>query len=369
MIVIFQEENREISATALGGDQILWQEIVKRSALSVWLKQAYDAARLHRRDVLLFVMPETALVRRLLPLSPESTPNMLQRMAVSALLPLLGERPAAMSVRPLAGRGCCAVCGCSKTTLDEQLAPFGRYKRRMRVVGAADMAMAQLETLSDGYYFLQALLWTAVVTVVEGCVVDGRAESGGNVLALSNVLRAAHEESAWLSLPDTLTPLAMIPPQDGVRLQALALSRYQGGENINWRGDKLLLALAICCVLLPLAALVGLSLRPAETQTEVPQEKAVVDSVKRSDYATLLSQAYAAKDDRITLLGHEAGEGSLAITGRCSEPLDLAAYLRGLDDVEPDLHPLLLECVQMTVDDKSHYEFIVQIALEEGEAS
>ena len=92
------------------------------------------------------------------------------------------------------------------------------------------------------------------------------------------------------------------------------------------------------------------------------------NGVVHSDYSTLLAEAYAAKSERIVLSNHQAADGALAITGRCSETLDLADYMKQLEASDQELHPLLLDMVLKTDDQQSYYEFVVQIGLhEDGE--
>ena len=43
--------------------------------------------------------------------------------------------------------------------------------------------------------------------------------------------------------------------------------------------------------------------------------------------------------------------------------------MRALAEVEPDLHPLLLEMTRTSEDEQTFYEFVVQISLEGGDAS
>lgn len=366
MMVIFQETNHEFLVTALERTQQQWQEKVAKAATAVWLQQAYHTARLHRKDVLLLIVPETALVRRLVPLPPQSDSTSLQQMAANMLLPFFEERPAALSVYPLSKGDCCAVVGCSKQLVMQQTAPFGRYGRRVQLIGAADLALAQAGVCDDGYYLIQDLLWTSVVAVVDGRIVDAHAESGSmSASAMAETLRTAHQKDALLTLPEGVSSLPSEAAIDSALLRRAALKRKGAVTVGNWRGDKVLGVLLVLCALIPLSVIIGLTLRPDGAQPEA-QQSTPVDTVNRSDYATLLTQAYAAKDARITLLSHETGDGSLAITGRCLEPLDLAAYMRALAEVEPNLHPLLLELTRTTVDEQSQYDFVVEIALEKG---
>lgn len=367
VIVVFSEDGEAFSVTALDGTETLWQESVKKQAVGVWLKQAYDARRLRRQDALLLVVPETAVVRRVITLPVQARPQEQRAMAAHALEAALGERPAALSVQPLAESGRYAVCGCRQKILTQALAPFGRYRYRIRLIGAADDAVAGAGPLTDGYYLLQDLLWTAVVVVANGRVVDGRAESGGNGYALEQALRASREEAGY---DDNPAPAQMLSRsaqtgRDGAQLLASAMRSISALGTNAWRQDKPLLALVVLCLLLPGVLLVALSLRPVENEETAPTTESV-QAVQRSDYSLLLNQAYAAKDARIILLAQEANEQTLAVNGRCNEALDLAAYMRTLAAQTPNLHPLLLEMARTSTEDQTFYEFTVQISLEGG---
>lgn len=368
MIVVFSETNETITATALADDAQHWQEQVPKSRLALWLKQAHDEGRLRRQDTLLLLLPETALVRRVLTLGTVGRPSQQRAMAAHALTAELGEHPAALSLMPM-GAERWAACGCGNQALAQRLAPFGGYSRRVQLIGVADWAVACAASLDDGYYIIQDLLWTAVVAVSGGCVVDGRAENGGNVYALEQALRKSHEESG-LSLSEARAaalPVLLTNSCDGARLLRTTLRR---ARSLSWASlgrDRVMLALAFFCLVLPGVLLLALMLRPAEPAQE--DTAAHLPAVVRSNYDALLSQAYTVRDARITLLSQEAREDALAITGRCSEVLDLAAYMRALAEAEPALHPLLLETTRMSEDEQTYYEFVVQISLEGDEGA
>lgn len=273
MIVVFYEDNEQFVVRALDGVEQRWREEVKKQHLNIWLKQAADARRLRRQDTLLLVAPETALVRRIIMLPSQTKPTQQRAMAANALTAELKEKPAALTVQMLDAEGRCAVCGCMEKKLRSLTAPFGRFARRLSIVGAADLAAAQLPDLADGWYQLSAVLWNAIVAVQNGRVIDA------------------------------------------------------------------------------------------------PQQAQPQNVVERSTYGVLLTEAYAVKDERITLLGQDAVDDTLALSGRCAEALDLAAYMRALAEVEPDLHPLLLEMTRTSEDEQTFYEFVVQISLEGGDAS
>lgn len=162
--------------------------------------------------------------------------------------------------------------------------------------------------------------------------------------------------------------LEMTQECDSVRLLACALRPLHAQTAVSLREDRPLAALLLLCVLLPGVLLIGLTLRPAEID-DAPQQAQPQNVVERSTYGVLLTEAYAVKDERITLLGQDAVDDTLALNGRCAEALDLAAYMRALAEVEPDLHPLLLEMTRTSEDEQTFYEFVVQISLEGGDAS
>lgn len=367
MIVCVFEEDEHYELEALEGAQRLWHERVGRTALELWLKQAYEGGRLQRQQAIFLVLPEPLLVRRLLSLPEVSKAYQRRGMAANALLPVLNERPAALCVVPGAGASGCSVCGCKKSVLTQHLAAFGRYRRRVKVIGAADYRAAQQSALADGCYTLQEAMWTAVVAVQNGRVVDGRAEYGGSSFGLWQELAEAHRDETLFSAQPQPLPVQAeaVPEEAALRLAALSSLALEAPPSLT--KDRVLAALLIGCVLLPGLLLLAGMLRPAAT--EETQTETTVAAVARSDYHTLLTQAYAVKSERITLLNHEAGDNTLAINGRCSEALDLADYMRQLAAAEPALHPLLLEMTRKSEDNAHHYEFTVQISLEGSGAS
>lgn len=343
MIVVFYEDNEQFVVRALDGVEQRWREEVKKQHLNIWLKQAADARRLRRQDTLLLVAPETALVRRIIMLPSQTKPTQQRAMAANALTAELKEQPAALAVQMLDAEGRCAVCGCMEKKQRSLTAPFGRFARRLRIVGAADFAAAQLPDLADGWYQLSAVLWNAIVAVQNGRVIDARADNSVDALTLKKNLSAAHHE------------LGLAEPTS---MSVLRLETTQGCDSVR----------LLACALLPGALLIGLALRPAEID-DAPQQAQPQNVVERSTYGVLLTEAYAVKDERITLLGQDAVDDTLALNGRCAEALDLAAYMRALAEVEPDLHPLLLEMTRTSEDEQTFYEFVVQISLEGGDAS
>lgn len=369
MIVIFCEDNDQFTVIARDGERQCWQEMVKKRSLSIWLKQASDAGRLRRQDTLLLIVPETALVRRVLTLPVQAKAAQQRAMAVSALTAELHERPAAMAFRMLDAEGRCAVCGCREERLRVLTAPFGQWARRLRIVGAADLAVAQLRPPTDGGYQFSAVLWTAVVAVQDGRIIDGRADNSAVAFGLEQELRAAHRELG-LAEPEEVKhlPFEIKAECDSAGLLSCALRPLRSAALSSLQGDRSMLALLLLCVALPGVLLLGLSLRPAETD-DASQQAQPQNVVQRSTYGTLLTEAYAAKDERITLLAQDASDDTLALSGRCAEALDLAAYMRALAEVEPSLHPLLLEMTRTSEEDQTFYEFVVQISLEGGEYS
>lgn len=369
MIVVFYEDNEQFVVRALDGVEQRWQEEVKKQHLNIWLKQAADARRLRRQDTLLLVAPETALVRRIIMLPSQTKPTQQRAMAANALTAELKEQPAALAVQMLDAEGRCAVCGCMEKKQRSLTAPFGRFARRLRIVGAADLAAAQLPDLADGWYQFSAVLWNAIIAVQNGRVIDARADNSVDALTLKKNLSAAHHELG-LAEPTSMSVLRLEMTQecDSVRLLACALRPLHAQTAVSLREDRPLAALLLLCVLLPGVLLIGLALRPAEID-DAPQQAQPQNVVERSTYGVLLTEAYAVKDERITLLGQDAIDDTLALSGRCAEALDLAAYMRALAEVEPDLHPLLLEMTRTSEDEQTFYEFVVQISLEGGDAS
>ena len=369
MIVVFYEDNEQFVVRALDGVEQRWREEVKKQHLNIWLKQAADARRLRRQDTLLLVAPETALVRRIIMLPSQTKPTQQRAMAANALTAELKEQPAALAVQMLDAEGRCAVCGCMEKKLRSLTAPFGRFARRLRIVGAADFAAAQLPDLADGWYQLSAVLWNAIVAVQNGRVIDARADNSVDALTLKKNLSAAHHELG-LAEPTSMSVLRLEMTQecDSVRLLACALRPLHAQTAVSLREDRPLAALLLLCVLLPGVLLIGLALRPAEID-DAPQQAQPQNVVERSTYGVLLTEAYAVKDERITLLGQDAVDDTLALNGRCAEALDLAAYMRALAAVQPSLHPLLLEMTRTSDGAQSYYAFTVQISLEGGEGA
>lgn len=365
MIVCVSEHGAQYQMEAIAENQRLWCERIDKTALRQWLSQACASGRLKRQQTLMVVVPETWLVRRFLKLPQAANQRQLRSMAAHALLPVLGERPSWLAVTPLSEGA--ALCGCKQETVAELLMAFGSQRRQVRLIGAADYAAAQQTALADGYYSLQDPLCTTVAAVRDGRIVDARAEYGGQPFGLLQTLLAAHR--GLLSLAENVQPLpqsADAVPQEAALLAA-ALSRSAQIALPNVAADRVLAALLIGCVVVPGALLLGSMLRPAEVTEESGTE--AVETVARSDYHTLLTQAYAVKSDRIILLNQEAGDDALALSGRCSEPLDLADYMRQLAASEPALHPLLLEMTRKSTDDVYYYDFVVQISLQGREGT
>lgn len=348
---------------ASAGGEVLWQQTVAKAELAIWLKQAFDSGRLHKDAALFVVMAETKMVRRLLTLPPHTHANVERAMAASALTPVLGERPAALSVRAL-GDGRFALAGCTKAVLEAALAPFGRLRRRLHLITQADLCVAAQPALADGYYLEQARLWTAVYWLEGGCLADGRASAGIGAYELAQTLYEAHDGA----LPPPQTPNLLeepAVPADAAALLPLALTPL--AKTTDLRRDKPLLALFVLCVLLPGLLWAGLALRPEGVSEPASEATSSLPSVQRSAYSTLLAQAYAAKSERITLSTQEGGEDVLALSGSCAEPLDLADYMRRLAAGEPAVQPLLLEMTRQLENDRYSYTFTVQISLaEEG---
>lgn len=360
--VIFQEgaEQGACLVSASAGGEVLWQETLAKAELAVWLKQTFDSGRLAKDAALFVVVAETKMVRRVITLPPHTNVSAERAMAAHALLPVLGEEPAALSLRPL-GDGRFVLAGCTKAVLAAALAPFGRYKRRLRLITQADLSVAAQPTLADGYYLEQALLWTAVFWVENGRLADGRASVGTSAYELAQSLYDASDGTLPPPQSLNLLPEAAVPAEAAALLPVALMPL---AKTPNLRRDRPLLTLLVLCVFVPSLLLASLALR-SETASE--QELAATEtslpSVQRSAYSTLLAQAHAAKSERITLLAQEGGEDVLALSGRCAEPLDLAAYMRSLAANEPTVHPLLLEMTRQLENDRYYYTFTVQISL------
>lgn len=368
--LVFYEENDPACYTAALYDEteLRWQETVKKDSLVRWLAEAYKSKRLKRQDSLICVLPETLLVRALLALPPQLRSAQKRGMAASHLTPRLQERPAALTLFAVAGTGLTACAGISSQDLAQVQQRFGRYAPRLAFAGAGDLWLAGAAALADGYYLLQAPLWTAVAAVAGGRLIDARAANGVSGLALHQSLLEAHQALGWQPADGTLRPLPL-PAAPALDLARLQMASFRAGRVVGgWQGDKGLAALLLACVVVPGLLLLALSLRPVEEP--VPAEPVAQNDVQRSEYSSLLTEAYRVKSERITLSGQEAGEGVLALNGRCDEALDLADYMRQLAAVEPALDPLLLEMTRETEEeDGYHYEFVIQIGQEGGAAS
>lgn len=362
MIVCFTEHGGQYYVEAIEGSQRLWHEHIHKTMVASWLQQAFATRRLTARQTLLMVVPEMLLVRRFFRLPQAANGRQLRAMAANALLPILTVRPMALAVTSMAGGT--ALCGCTKSNLADVLAPFGRYQRRLHLIGAADYAAAQVSSLADGYYSMQEAAETTVVAVSKGRIADGRSAYGETSFGLWQELLAAHHE--LLALPESLHPWpaseSAVPAE--AALLAAVLTPAAVVRPDFWK-DKAFVALLAGCVVLPGLLLIGGLLRPAEVADT--EEAVTTAAIERSEYHTLLTQAYAVKSERITLLNQEASENALALSGRCSEALDLADYMRQLSAVEPSLHPLLLEMTRTRSEDVSYYDFVVQISLQGGE--
>ena len=203
MIVCVSEHGAQYQIEAIAENQRLWCERIDKTALRQWLSQACASGRLKRQQTLMVVVPETWLVRRFLKLPQAANQRQLRSMAAHALLPVLGERPSWMAVTPLSEGT--ALCGCKQETVADFLMAFGSLRRQVRLIGAADYAVAQHTALADGYYSLQDPLCTTVAAVRDGRIIDARAEYGGQPFGLLQSLLAAHRD--LLSLPENVQPL------------------------------------------------------------------------------------------------------------------------------------------------------------------
>ena len=360
--VLFYEESdpETLTVAAYDAGERRWQAVAQKASLALWLRQAHEEGRLSRQDAFFCVLAESQLVRALIALPAGLRPSQQRGMAASHLIPRLGEKPAAIHLVSLAGTSLTSVTALSAETLAQVTATFGRYASRLQFVGAADLWLARQAVLPDGYYILQGQLWTAVVATSGGRVIDGRAGTGESALVMHQALREAHQDVDWQPTQPTAQSL---PPGEGAPdVSRLALAAFRApvvGD--GWRGDKTMAALFLGCVVVPGLLALALMFWP---QAEAPSEDAQLETaseVRRSSYSTLLSQAYSVKSERITLLSQDAGEGVLALSGRCAETLDLADYMKSLAAAGPQLQPLLLELTRVGEEDGYHYEFVLQI--------
>lgn len=346
-----------------------WREEIAKKGLALWLKERLGAGAVAKEDEWVVLLAEGAVTRIMV-----SVPSILkarerQSMAENALTAAMGQTPGAMRLTPMgqgeAGEDLWLAAGILKEAIETWEPLFGAFGRHVQWAGAADgrLAFARMP-LADGYYLLEAPLWTAVLAIESGAIIASAAAQGRDANALHYELL---DRLKGRPLPPVLQPWGPkdIAPLDVVRLRAVTCKKIAKGGLPAFSGDKTFLVLLVGCVVLPGLLWLGAALRPPAPPEE-NGETASVAAVSRTNYSTLIAQAYNAKSERIVLLNHEAADGALAVCGRAGEALDVADYMRRLSDADIDCHPLLLDMTKKTEKERYYYEFVVRISSEGG---
>ncbi|MDO4281088.1 MAG: hypothetical protein Q4C56_05605 [Peptococcaceae bacterium] len=360
-----RSEGASVTIIAYEAGEKRWEEACPRAGLRDWLRTATASGRLAAEAERYWVLPETQLWRTLL--ASDKGQRWQRRGIAKSQLALLADGPVALLSFASPENGVATAVGVAPATLSALQNLLGAEARRFRLIGAGDLRLTQGAAVT-GYVTLREGLANVVFAVKDGRIL---ASAHGQHTATETLRR-----QLLLRTPDlaerigsdaviSLQPDANAVPS-AARLQACALPLSAPvGRSIS----KGMLALLVVAVVLPGCLLAtGWSPHTAE-ETPVAAEGATqvpAPTVARSDYGSLIDAAYAAKTSRLTLLSHDAADGALAISGRCQEPLDLAAYMKALAEAKPALHPLLLDLTEQQEEDKTHYTFTVQISLKEA---
>lgn len=368
--IIFYEDldPTKMSVASFDGRTLMWREEVFKQTLETWLKEALKTGRLEKTAAFFAVLPETAVGRCMLQVPVQGRPRERRAMAENALMIALNERAALLRTvsyeKEAVGQEGWAVSGVQKSVYQRWQGYFGSLSGRVRWLSAVDCMLALIEMpLEDGLYSVEAPLWSAVFAIKNNLVVYGAAAEGR---VLTTLQMRVFEETQELGMSPSCTPLYRA---DEIGLNQGQLAEcvfgktryaYAGGA----RKERTLLALFLGCVVLPGLIWLGLQVRPAPVETAQEEETAIPAVVTKSHYSTLIEGAYQAKSERVTILSQEASADALAVHGRCSEVLDLADYMRHLDEAAPSLHPLLLDLTKKSEKDRYYYEFVVEISLE-----
>ena len=367
--ILFYEERdpTQVAVASFDAEKPAWRETVLKQNVEAWLKENIKNARIDKRAKLLVVLPET-VVRRCRPSVPlQGKAHERRAMAENALMIALNEQAALLRTVPYekntSGQETQAVSGVAKSTFQAWQAVFGSFGGRVQWVSAIECALAFCDApVNDGIYNLEAPLWTAVFAIKNGVVLNSAATEGRDFTTL---LLTVFEATKDVGLAPTCTTLYM-PNEATLHEGMLTESTLKKTRHARMKVAKTnrpLMALLLGCVILPGLLWLALQAHPVPLE-ETTEEEAMRTVVTKSHYSTLIEGAYQAKSERITILSQEASEGALAIHGRCSEVLDLADYMRRLDEAEAALHPLLLDLAKKTADDRYYYEFVVEISLD-----
>lgn len=370
--ILFYEETdpTQLSVAAYEEGVFKWREKVAKNGLDAWLKRHLKEGKIAKGATWIAMLSELSVARRLLLIPTSLGRRERLAMADNALTLALGSRPVLIQMQVIQvqddGQTLWRIVGAEGAVIDKWQGHFGVFAGRLQWMAAADY-LAVVRPVSDGYYSIEAPLWRAVVAVVEGVVIGGRATQDVDLTTLHMTIL---EETGQFLLSPYLQPwhVDAVKGRFDLELQAWFFQKKPLRKWAAAKGERPFLALSVLCVVLP-----GLLWLAAQGRTTTMDTQATdtphADVVTRTSYSTLVSQAYAQKGERIVLLTQEAADGALAIHGRCNEALDLAAYMRALEKTEMALHPLLLDLSKKTDKERYYYEFVVQISLEGREKS
>lgn len=368
--IIFYEDldPSQMVVTAFDAGKMMWRETVLKQSLEAWLKEAVKSARLKKEATLFAVLPETVVGRQLLHLPRQSRVSERRAMAENALMLTFNERAALLHTVPCgeqsAGQEIWAVSGVSSAVYHTWQDMFGRFAVRVKWLSAIECILTFLEEpLEDGLYSLEAPLWTAVFAIKNGVVIDGGATEDRDFTTLQMTL-IEEIKGVDIRLSCTVLPLPSGGSLHEGQMAERIFKKTRHAHSKAGNHDRLFWALFLGCVVVPGVLWLGLQARPTPVDPTTEEGAAINTTVTKSHYSTLIEGAYQAKSARITILSQEASEDALAIHGRCNEVLDLADYMRHLDESTTSLHPLLLDFAKKTEKDRYYYEFVVEISLE-----
>lgn len=369
--VVISEENEGLMLilSSYNEGTLAWRETIKPEALSTKLAGLQKKKKMSQRDKLVWAVPEREGVRRLMVLPPCKNKKDLTGMAKSKLTLELQEVPAVVSVFPVGEGGAndvYAALAYKNESLSHRLKLARNFALRLRFVTSGDYRLADTSVNDDGYYMLEDDGEPCALAVIGGRVLDART---GNFA--QTALKDAHNEVAnfYLSPSVGALPNTMPSSLNDAKLLSWSVRGKVVGKGSKKASDKKLLALLALCVVLPACLLLSGGLgekEVAEVPSMVSSEEAI--TAPKSDYSTLMNQAYEQKSERVTLLGQTAADGALSISGRADEVLDVADYTKKLAAVTPSLHPVLTEIKKVEEEKRYHYEFVIQISLEGGSA-
>ena len=365
--IVFYEtvDALSVKVEAYHAEEWLWTETANKQGLSDWIKQALQEGKLCKDDHYYWMVPEQVLMRRYGSFPEKATKRQQEKMAAHLLQVAFGETSGAVRLQAIDHERV-AICGIKKQYCEEYTALLGRYYPWFQWASMTEWLLASADQAPrDGYYVVEAPSWTSVVAVYQQQLIANGTGSGQQEEALLNRL-IEDTEAFQLSPVLQWCPIKNSELSQREPSKEMLIARMRTISGVHFKDYRLFAALCIGCLVLPSVFLLMGPKEASDSSLKDEQVASVESGIQHSDYSVLLAQAYAAKSDRITLLNHQAADGMLAISGRCSETLDIADYMKQLEKSTQALHPVLLDMVQKTEEKTTYYEFVVQISAKEA---